>query len=163
MRMIKVTDAGTEYPYTIEQLRQDNPNTSFPTRLNADVLEQFNVYEVVLTSPPQYDYVSHKLSEGIPVRQKARNEDGTWKGDDPTTPENEAWEYVQVWQVKQCTAEELTENIAEYNAHQETLRIRAYRDEADPLFFKWQRGEATQQEWLDAVASVKAKYMDYNG
>lgn len=36
-------------------------------------------------------------------------------------------------------------------------RVEAYRAESDPLFFKAQRGEATQQEWLDAVAAIKAR------
>ncbi len=34
----------------------------------------------------------------------------------------------------------------------------AYRDESDPLFFKWQRGEATQEEWLAKVAEIKERY-----
>jgi len=38
------------------------------------------------------------------------------------------------------------------------LRQQAYEKEADPLFFKWQRGEATEQEWSDKVAEIKAKY-----
>ena len=37
-------------------------------------------------------------------------------------------------------------------------RQRAYRDEADPLFLQWQRGEATEQEWLDAIDAIKARY-----
>jgi hypothetical protein len=44
--------------------------------------------------------------------------------------------------------------------HIEVLRRKAYQDESDPLFFKWQRGEATQQEWLDKVAEIKAR--DFN-
>lgn len=36
-------------------------------------------------------------------------------------------------------------------------RAEAYRAESDPLFFKAQRGEATQQQWLDAVAAIKAR------
>jgi len=27
---------------------------------------------------------------------------------------------------------------------------------ADPIYFKWQRGEATEQEWLDAVEAIRA-------
>lgn len=38
------------------------------------------------------------------------------------------------------------------------MRLDAYRQECDPLFFKWQRGEATQQEYLDAVESVRQRY-----
>ena len=40
------------------------------------------------------------------------------------------------------------------------LRQAAYAAEADPLFFKWQRGEATQQDWLDVIAEIKARYPD---
>jgi hypothetical protein len=38
------------------------------------------------------------------------------------------------------------------------LRREAYTAESDPLFFKSQRGEATNQEWLDKVAEIKARY-----
>jgi hypothetical protein len=38
------------------------------------------------------------------------------------------------------------------------LRAEAYRNEADPLFFKAQRGEAAMDEWLAKVAEIKARY-----
>ena len=34
----------------------------------------------------------------------------------------------------------------------------ALAEEADPLFFRWQRGEAEQEDWLAAVAEVKARF-----
>ena len=34
----------------------------------------------------------------------------------------------------------------------------AYITEADPLFFKAQRGEATMEEWQAKVAEIKARY-----
>jgi hypothetical protein len=37
-------------------------------------------------------------------------------------------------------------------------RRNAYIAEADPLFFKAQRDEATYQEWLDKIAEIKARY-----
>jgi hypothetical protein len=37
----------------------------------------------------------------------------------------------------------------------EEARIYAYQQTADPLFFQYQRGDATEQEWLDAVQAVK--------
>ena len=40
----------------------------------------------------------------------------------------------------------------------ESLRKAAYREETDPIFFSYQRGEATEQEWLDAVQAVKEQY-----
>lgn len=30
--------------------------------------------------------------------------------------------------------------------------------EADPQFFRWQRGEASREDWLEAVARVKARF-----
>ena len=45
-----------------------------------------------------------------------------------------------------------------YNAQQKERRAKAYTSEADPIFFKAQRGEATQQEWLDKVAEIAARY-----
>jgi hypothetical protein len=58
----------------------------------------------------------------------------------------------QVWEQVPLTNEEI-------NARLEALRAEAYREESDPLFFKWQRGEATQQQWLDKVAEIKARYV----
>ena len=40
------------------------------------------------------------------------------------------------------------------------LRRAAYAAEADPIFFLWQRGEATQAEWLAKIAEIRARYPD---
>lgn len=37
-------------------------------------------------------------------------------------------------------------------------RASAYREESDPLFFKWQRGESTKQDWLDKVIEIKQRF-----
>ena len=42
----------------------------------------------------------------------------------------------------------------EYSTMQ-AVRQAAYQRDADPLFFGWQRGDNTEQEWLDAVQAVK--------
>lgn len=47
---------------------------------------------------------------------------------------------------------ELPNKIAKQN------RADAYKLEADPLFFKAQRGEITQQEWLDKVEEIKQRF-----
>lgn len=36
-------------------------------------------------------------------------------------------------------------------------RLTAYEQQSDPVFFKWQRGDATELEWREAVAKVKAE------
>lgn len=38
----------------------------------------------------------------------------------------------------------------------EAARLAAYEQQSDPLYFKWQRGDATEAEWRAAVAKVKA-------
>jgi hypothetical protein len=65
-------------------------------------------------------------------------------GDAPTESECvEAWPLVQ-------TA--LNNSIARNNRH------RAFVAEADPLFFAWQRGENTEQDWLTKCAEIRARY-----
>jgi hypothetical protein len=53
----------------------------------------------------------------------------------------------------------LTSNEEQFNAIQaEINRKEAYIKEADPLFFKAQRGEATLQEWKDKITEIKARF-----
>ena len=52
--------------------------------------------------------------------------------------------------------------LEELNAIAERNRHAAYVAEADPLFFKAQRGEATVQEWQDKVAEIKERYPKYD-
>jgi len=65
-------------------------------------------------------------------------------GDKPTQAElDAAWPQVQ------------------YNnevAAVEEARRADYEATSDPLFFEWQRGDGTEQAWLDAVAAVKAAH-----
>jgi len=39
-----------------------------------------------------------------------------------------------------------------------TMRELAYRAEADPLFFKWQRAEASREEWLAKIAEIRQRF-----
>ena len=43
-------------------------------------------------------------------------------------------------------------------AEVEANRLLAYRDRSDPIFMKWQRGEATEQEWIDEVEAIRAEF-----
>jgi hypothetical protein len=47
------------------------------------------------------------------------------------------------------------QKAAEAQANRKT----AYENEADPLFFKAQRGEATMEEWLAKVDEIKQRYV----
>jgi len=61
------------------------------------------------------------------------------------------------------TEAEIQAEIARLTAEQprkeaEAYRAAAYATEADPLFFKAQRGEATMDEWNAKVAEIRARY-----
>jgi len=45
-----------------------------------------------------------------------------------------------------------------FNAEQKKKRFAAYNLESDPIYFKSQRGEATNQEWLDKIAQIDARF-----
>jgi hypothetical protein len=120
-----------KYPYSINQLKQDNKDTSFPAEMSDERLAEWDVFPVVTIDAPSITY-KQNLSEGTPV-----NDNGVWK---------------QVWNV-------VDKDIDEVNAIHESNRKEAYREESDPLFFKWQRGEATQQEWLDKVTEIKSRWI----
>ena len=85
----------------------------------------------------------YKLTQSVPPHSIVE-----WNGPDPQPTEAElqaAWDAYQ--------AEGGTEKIeAKEN------RASAYRNEADPLFFKAQRGEATTDEWTAKVAEIKARF-----
>ena len=40
----------------------------------------------------------------------------------------------------------------------QNLRRKAYQEEADPIYFEYQRGDATEQDWLDKIAEIKERY-----
>jgi hypothetical protein len=70
----------------------------------------------------------------------------TWLSDTPKPTKkklDDAWPAVQ---------------YANAYAAVEQARRAAYTIEADPLFFEWQRGDGTEQAWLDAIAAVKAAH-----
>lgn len=40
----------------------------------------------------------------------------------------------------------------------DTIRKAAYQETSDPVFFQWQSGEATKEEWLAAREAVRNSY-----
>lgn len=139
MHALILDGAVAKYPYTIGNLRKDNQRTSFPKRLSDEALQDWNVYVVARVDRPDVDYTKN-VNEGTPVLQ--------------------GYQWTQVWDVTEASAEEIAQRKAYLTAQAEANRAEAYRTESDPLFFKWQRGSATEQEWLDAVAAIKARYLD---
>jgi hypothetical protein len=58
---------------------------------------------------------------------------------------------------EEIAAEREAEYQASLAARDEAVRL-ALAAEADPLFFRWQRGEVGKEDWLAAVAEVKARF-----
>lgn len=134
---LRVTETGPE-AYSLTQLRRDNPHVSFPDQISAEVLVGFGVHEYRQQERPTVDPALQ-----VAVYGGFAEIDGAW---------------LRVWSVLELTDEEK----AAYAAARDTERRAAYAEHADPVFFKWQRGEATQDDWLAAVAMVKEWYPDAN-
>lgn len=87
MHILAPNQTAEKYPYSIGQLRRDNPQTSFPRNPSDALLATFNVFPVRPTEHPAYDPLTQRVEEGTPVLQ--------------------AGEWVQVWNVTPLSAEEI--------------------------------------------------------
>ena len=63
---IKIVNNETTYPYTLQQLKQENPHTTFPAQPNDEALSDFGVYVVQSTPKPTYNYTKN-VEEGTPI------------------------------------------------------------------------------------------------
>lgn len=136
----KITDGQVEtYPYSIGQLRQANPNTSFPALIPDETLAAYGVHPVADIEAPAIDAATQKLVQDA-------------------EPSLVAGQWQIGWSVLNLTAEEIAQKTAVAKAVQEAKRQEVYRLEADPLFFMSQRGEATVEEWQAKVAEIKARF-----
>jgi hypothetical protein len=92
-----------KYPYSIGLLRKNNPQTSFPANPSNERLAEWNVFPVQPTDRPEVDYTKN-VNEATPTQQ-----DGKW---------------VQVWDVTNATAEEISQRTEE-----QASSIRSERDQ----------------------------------
>lgn len=53
---VKITSGSVDtFPYSMGQLRRDNPQTSFPRQIPHEMLATYGVYPVTIDSQPSYD------------------------------------------------------------------------------------------------------------
>jgi hypothetical protein len=91
MLYVKVTNGSIQYPYTMGQLRKDNPNTSFPAYISADTLAAYDVYAIQEVPAPEVDPLTQRHEQTTPVQV-----DGKW---------------TQTWRVVQLPEDQATVNV----------------------------------------------------
>lgn len=69
---LKLTN-GVPAKYTLGQLRRDNPLTSFPKLIPDDLLATYDVYSYTRPVTPEYDGLTHRLTDGA-----FEQVDGAW-------------------------------------------------------------------------------------
>jgi hypothetical protein len=64
MAYVKTNPDGSAavYPYSLTQLKRDNPNVSFPSPLTDDVAANFLVFPVKSTQAPAFDYRKNNVN-----------------------------------------------------------------------------------------------------
>ena len=60
---LKLTN-GVPAKYTLEQLRRDNPQTSFPKLIPDDLLASYDVYPYTRPAAPEYDQLTARPVDG---------------------------------------------------------------------------------------------------
>lgn len=134
MAYVKINAQGAReiYPYTLTDLRLARPDVKWPQTISDELAAVYGVFAVQAVEPPLVT--------------------STQAVDDDCEKQGVVW--VQTWTVRDATEEEL----ADRKSSAQSNRASAYSEEADPLYFKWQRNEGTEQEWLDKVAEIRGRY-----
>lgn len=59
---VKITNGQvTQYPYTVGDLRRDNPNVSFPKNIPTSVMARYGMHPVDYQGAPEYDPMTHRI------------------------------------------------------------------------------------------------------
>ena len=82
MTTIRVLDGQVSWPYSLSQLRADEPSRSFSSSPSDAELAEYGVFRVHPQEQPSYDPATHRVVEVQPVEQ-----DGAWQ---------QAWEVVEL-------------------------------------------------------------------
>jgi hypothetical protein len=100
------TDNTITYPYTISQLKEDNPNTSFPFNINVDTLLEYGVHEVI-SVPLDLDITKDYIE---------------------TTPILISNKYYQNWDVVDASEEKKNQRISNKWEEVRTIRNQSLKD-----------------------------------
>ena len=88
---IKVSGSNITYPYSLNQLRSDNLNISFPQTISDEILSDYHTYRVIPIGLDDNDYTKN-YEEGTPTQSGSV--------------------YVQNWLITSASVEEIVEREA---------------------------------------------------
>ena len=72
---VKIVDENVDvYPYTENQLKRDNPNTTFPREISDRIYESYGVYPVGFAAMPSFD----ETTQYVENSQTPSLVDGQW-------------------------------------------------------------------------------------
>jgi len=129
MAYVKTHDGQAQaFPYTIGDLRKDNPQTSFPRRIPDDSLSAYGVFEVAVDTAPAIDEKNYRA-----VRSE--------------TPVEVSGKWVLQWSVVEKTAEEKQKY---YDGFAQKVRSKrnALLSESDwVVVFHAEKGASIPVEW----------------
>jgi len=63
MYYVKITNgAVAQYPYSIDHLRRDNANVSFPRAVPVEIMRRYSMVPVIVDDMPEYDALTQKVT-----------------------------------------------------------------------------------------------------
>lgn len=128
---IKVNNGVIEkYPYTVDELRKDNNQTSFPANIPESLLNEYGVFKVESTEKPSVGF-DKNVVEGQPELV-----DGVWK---------------QVWVITDASVEEHLQRVLE-------ARVAEYPPMSDYIDGVVKGDQAQIDKYIADCLAVKAKY-----
>lgn len=116
-----------QYPYTYSQLRTDNPHTSFPLTVDAQLLQEWNVFSVLPVQKPFVNYTK-TVVEGMPVLV-----DNNW------------W---QTWNIIDATQEEMSSRTALRAKEIRQLRNKELSNSDWVITYSVENNTPVPNEWL---------------
>jgi hypothetical protein len=117
-------NVAVKWPYTKDDLRQDNPRTSFSSTISDETLSDYGVVDVFIVNQPQIDYTKN-ITQKPPVFNAEENR----------------WETS--WEVTDASEEEIQRRTG-----QEAERVRAERNNLlSQTDWRYRRDQTTTPEW----------------
>lgn len=131
--IIRLKDGIPEI-YSIEELKEDNPNVSFPSEIPERILNEFQVYTAVQADRPAEDNTKDIVEGDITLI------DGVW---------------TQTWNEISLSAEEIKVRTNERARQSRSMEYGSIGDQLDMIYWDMVNGTTL---WKDHIERIKATY-----